>query len=125
MALLWAALGTLSQNPCPAPETTQQPCCPEPLTEALGESAQGLCHPDALSLPPDRAQHRQRQCKLPPPRLPPMCVNPAPGGAVCRGPKNPPVRPADPSPRLPLLAQSVPGLGLIQSERRACVSAFG
>ncbi|XP_076985579.1 ATP-dependent RNA helicase DHX30 isoform X2 [Tamandua tetradactyla] len=32
----------------------------------------------------DRAQHRQRQCKLPPPRLPPMCVNPAPGGTISR-----------------------------------------
>ena len=40
---------------------------------------------DALSLSPDRAQHRQRQCKLPPPRLPPMCVNPAPGGTISRG----------------------------------------
>ncbi|KAB0364044.1 hypothetical protein FD755_009650 [Muntiacus reevesi] len=33
---------------------------------------------------PNRAQHRQRQCKLPPPRLPPMCVNPAPGGTISR-----------------------------------------
>uniref|UniRef100_A0A8C5LKF3 Uncharacterized protein n=2 Tax=Jaculus jaculus TaxID=51337 RepID=A0A8C5LKF3_JACJA len=31
-----------------------------------------------------RAQHRQRQCKLPPPRLPPMCVNPSPGGTISR-----------------------------------------
>lgn len=36
-------------------------------------------------LSPDRTQHRQRQCKLPPPRLPPMCVNPAPGGTISRG----------------------------------------
>ncbi|XP_028933729.1 ATP-dependent RNA helicase DHX30 isoform X1 [Ornithorhynchus anatinus] len=32
----------------------------------------------------DRAQHRQHQCKLPPPRLPPLCVNAAPGGAISR-----------------------------------------
>ncbi|XP_037705813.1 ATP-dependent RNA helicase DHX30 isoform X1 [Choloepus didactylus] len=32
----------------------------------------------------DRAQHRQRQCKLPPPRLPPMCVNTVPGGTISR-----------------------------------------
>uniref|UniRef100_G1R3H5 ATP-dependent RNA helicase DHX30 n=1 Tax=Nomascus leucogenys TaxID=61853 RepID=G1R3H5_NOMLE len=37
-----------------------------------------------FSVKSHRAQHRQRQCKLPPPRLPPMCVNPAPGGTISR-----------------------------------------